>query len=98
MSAEFKVGDICIGQNHVIDVEYNGMECEVIMPFGLHAWHDLKTGAYGGVEAGYVVQWANGKVHICRPQNLRKKQPPRSAKAIMRAAILKAKQPVEVMA
>lgn len=97
MSEQFKVGDICIGQNHIFDLEYNGMECEIIEAFGLHDWHDPDT-YETGKEFGYIVLWADGVEAISNSCYIRKKQPPQSAKAIMRAAILKAKQPLMVPA
>jgi hypothetical protein len=93
MSAAFKVGEIAVMQN-CITASNNGRECEVIGPLN----HYALLLERGEVVFGYEVGCADGSIFVARPDQLRKKQPPRSAKSIMRAAILKAKQPCEVAA
>jgi hypothetical protein len=73
MSGQFKVGDICIGQNHVIDTHLNGMECTVVQ------------GVTWGIPLGkrepdhYVlVEWANGEKTASKPFHLRRKPPKQS--------------------
>jgi hypothetical protein len=102
MSAQFKVGDIVVGCNFVIDTQYNGMECEITSPLWWHRWINPDGSTGGGL--CYGVAWADDRLRhpyladCVYPHNLRKKHPPRSAKSIMREAILKAKQPSKVPA
>lgn len=92
MSAQFKVGDICIGQNFVVDTERNGMECTII---GSLATYQLIL--YNNeLLYGYECEGEDGLQFVCAPHNLRLKHPPRSAKSIMREVIAKAKKPLEV--
>lgn len=87
MTQVFKVGEICIGQNHIRDLYKNGLECEIIVGFGLHEWAHHDTGE-AGQSMGYVVLWANGDEHVCEPKYIRKKHPPKSDDAEARQAML----------
>lgn len=97
MSAAFKVGEVCIGQNFVNSPELNGLECVIIGGLVERLSKHLITGL---ITSGfrYRVQFADGSIFAQEPYFLRLKQPPTSAKSIMRAAILKAKQPSKVPA
>jgi hypothetical protein len=72
----FKVGDVCIGQNFVRDLEYNGMECVVVGGLEVREWYRSDTGE-GGCDINYLVRWENGEVCCQQPFYLRAKQPPR---------------------
>jgi hypothetical protein len=97
MNAGFKVGDICIGQLHVVDLHLNGMECRITSPLQMHRWFEPISGQ---LVDGYLyeVEWQNGQLETAFPRSLRKKQPPRSYKSKYRQAmldcIIKAKEPV----
>jgi hypothetical protein len=73
--SHIKVGDVCVGINHVFHLERNGQECTIV------SCHDeirstcLGTGQifYG---PGYRVVWSDGARRIARDTNLRLKRPP----------------------
>lgn len=69
--SNFKVGDMAIGQNFVTDVQFNGMECEIIGNYDRH----LGIGRDGDLRPieGYKVLWANGKKSIQKEYQLKKK-------------------------
>lgn len=96
MSEQFKVGDICIGQNHITDVENNGMECTILSDGSFYAGPNRHGRYVSGV--CFLVRWADGENRLAMLYTLRKKHPPRSAKSIMREAILKAQKPAKVPA
>lgn len=79
MSKQFKVGDVAIGQGFSIDVQLNGMECEIISPLQSSRMHNRYTGEPYGVCAYHMVRWANGTEDPVRIINLRPKRPPRRA-------------------
>lgn len=97
MSAGFKLGEVCVGQNFVHTVKRNGQECEIITSLAIRDYRDAATKEVrlGSV---YYVRWSDGSEHAAHPHQLRKKHPPRSAKSIMREVIAKAKQPSKVSA
>lgn len=67
----YPVGTICIGQNHVIDTERNGMECVITDEPRPRAWHhhDGTT----GTSVLYEVEWADGTVSATEHRNLKRK-------------------------
>lgn len=95
MSAAFKVGEVAILQN-AARIENNGRECTVVR--GLQTYKLIVENCLH--VHGYEVQCADGSVFVARPDQLRKKQPPRSYKSKYRQAMLdciaKAKQPMKV--
>lgn len=101
MTELFKVGEIAIGQNFLVNTECNGMECEVLdglefVPIPICA----KTGEALPPAMCYFVEWAYGVVSEVSPSNLRKKRPPEADDATARQTMLdcieRAKQPLEV--
>jgi hypothetical protein len=75
MSAQFKVGDICVGQNFVVSKKRNGMECEVIG--GLEWRRSINVTSL--IERDilcYMVRWADGGETCQAPIFLRYKNPP----------------------
>ena len=75
MTNQFKVGDVCIGQNHFMHTQFNGMQCEVIG--GLEFRHGRLYGTLVPVnEFQYEVLWANGETTNALPYQLRLKRPP----------------------
>ena len=96
MSALLKVGDLCVGQNHLIDTEYNDMEAVIVGAYGVYSWKHVD--GCNGEDLGYMVEWETGETCFATPSHLRLKHPPRSAKSIMREVIAKAKKPCEVPA
>jgi hypothetical protein len=76
---QFKVGDVCVGQNFEFNIERNGQECEVLRPMGRHA-----AVVQGHRVSGFWwrVRWSDGAETDVRPFNLRRKQPPKPAREI----------------
>ena len=75
----FNVGDAIIGQNAAVELEYNGMEGEVVGPL-MHRsftnpWVDGRTEGLT-----YLVRWANGNVRCNWPWQLRRKDHPPAQK------------------
>lgn len=92
----FKIGEVAILQN-CRDTRNNGVE--VMVSSNLRV-SPICVGPFGEVvenASGYSVNGLQN-VTFAFTYQLRKKHPPRSAKSIMRAAILKAKQPSMVPA
>lgn len=91
MSEPLKVGDICIFQNARYHKNANGMEVTIV---AVNYWGRDHNQVY----QGYLLDQTTPAGHewVAFPDQLRKKRPPTSAKSIMREAINKAKQPVEV--
>jgi hypothetical protein len=76
MSKQFKVGQICIGQGFSIDVQLNGMECEIISPLQYSHLRSRNTGESYGICAYHMVRWASGHEDPVRIFHLRPKRPP----------------------
>lgn len=101
MSEQFKLGEVAklVVDELTIDIpalSANGQEVVVI---GCQQeYRSTVNGVDAGLHYAYLVRTASGQTILAEPHELRKKQPPRSAKSIMREAILKAKQPVGVPA
>jgi hypothetical protein len=74
MSA-FKVGDLCVGQNLVNEIEYNGVDCVIIEGLHFSAFHSEISGVRGNAW-GYMVRWADGDETFQQPHELRLKRPP----------------------
>lgn len=73
---KFEIGEVAIGQNCVIDVRVNGMECVIT--------EDVKIrrviGTTTRIESDrlcYMVKWADGRIGAASPLKLRKKKPPK---------------------
>ncbi len=97
MSEHFKLGEIAILQNSR-DPKNNGRECEILaLPVFKTIVHPITDETLGPFLV-YKVATSDGDIFWPQPNQLRKKQPPRSAKSIMREAIHKAKQPQMVPA
>lgn len=78
--AKFKVGDIVVGKNHVVDVQYNGREGTLITLPEFHAWIDRHTGEIGeGVV--YRIHW-EGELNesVVDEYHIELKKPPASDK------------------
>ena len=99
MSAALKVGDIAIGQNFIVNIERNGMECEIIGGLEMRLAHCVNTGEITECMR-YKVRWADGLIWNQKPPYLRKKHPPSQPSASARQAMLdcirKAQQPAKV--
>lgn len=73
-NAQFKVGDICVGQNFTNAVARNGMECTIIGGLEWRTWQD---GGSSGVDMLYLVEWDDGEISGQPHYQLRRKQPPK---------------------
>lgn len=78
MNNLFQVGEIAIGQGFSVDVDHNGMECEILST--LHRepvirWTD-GTEHRESCDWYHRVRWANGEESVQSPWELRKKKPP----------------------
>lgn len=73
MSGVFKVGEIVVGQNHVYDTEYNGMEGQIVEGLETRRWV-TERGEHGKGFV-YVVEWATGERCATEPKNIRRKPP-----------------------
>lgn len=73
MSEQFKVGEVCIGQNFTLDLDRNKMECEVLES----AEYSIGIDSIGGLHFGpaYFVRWADGQESSVAPCKLRRKPP-----------------------
>ena len=72
--SQFKVGDICIGQNFINHAILNGMECQIIG--GLESRHIRnKNNTYFAQR--YRVKWSDGCITAAQHLHLRLKKPPR---------------------
>lgn len=97
----FRVGEVArfVADKNTLDIPSLSFDgCEVIVTDTLRAHKSVINGQLAGDFYSYEVATSSGLLLLVEPHELRKKQPPRSAKAIMREAILKAKQPCEVPA
>jgi hypothetical protein len=92
----FKVGEVCVGQNFVLDPKYNGVECVVDEPFGEYVGID--RAGLPRRRIGYGVRWANGELSYVNPHNLRRKRPPTTGEELIIAMFRKDKQPEGVEA
>lgn len=84
MKGQFKVGEVCIGQNFLPPLEYNGMECVIVEALAVVDCYCAVTGDVLPAEPRYCVQWSNGKVWAVKPMYLRRKQPPAGEQSILR--------------
>lgn len=75
MSAQFKVGDICVGQNLIYCPEINGMECTIVEGLEMRKW--VLDNGEKGESLTYVVIWSDGERTAQAPHELRRKQPPK---------------------
>lgn len=82
MNGNFKVGEVCIGQNFNSYPEYNGMECVITGGLRMVAAKTF-TGSKLAADHRYMVQWANGLVSVIRPFYIRRKQPPSGELSIL---------------
>lgn len=93
--SNFKVGEICIGQNMIYTTQYNGMECTVTGELTVRAYKCRDTGVrMHGV--GYRVRWADGKVTFTKHHNLRRKPPQQDLTAWATAKVQDITKPVNV--
>jgi hypothetical protein len=77
-AGQFKVGDVCVGQNFARNTDRNGVECEILALDGVRE----SRGVSGVVGTWWRVQWADGRVSNARTVNLRRKEPPKPAREI----------------
>lgn len=82
MSESFSVGEIAVGFGFVVDIENNGMECEIEGPLEWAAWYH-PNGEVGEC-FGHDVRWADGEEGFERPEHLRKRRPPQDWKKLCR--------------
>lgn len=74
---QFSVGEVCLGQNFVQDIELNGRECRVVQVLPSGGWF----AAPGSMRlfridaVCYYVEWADGDTCHVHESNLRKKPP-----------------------
>lgn len=72
----FKVGTVCVGQNHTDGAaKYNGMECEIVGGLAERNCYSRVNHVTSKVMC-YIVRWANGEELGCLPQYIRPKRPP----------------------
>lgn len=94
MTGAFKVGEVCVGQNFIYDLAYNGTECVIIGEFrermSIYDSGDIT------VSPCYKVEWADGTITDVDHRNLRRKQPPTGLASILRMFDLTAPAPREV--
>lgn len=69
----FKVGTVCIAQNHTKKTYLNGVECTVIAPLASRKWK-LGPGFYD-VRLCYGVMFPDGKRMLTMPHRLRLRKP-----------------------
>lgn len=74
--SNFKVGDVCIGQNYVLSTERNGLECEILEGLQDRFFRNNHTQSLEYGQA-YLVRWSDGDVWAVKHYQLRKKQPPK---------------------
>jgi hypothetical protein len=74
MSEQFKVNEIVIGQNFIVDTQFNGMEAIIIGGLEMRPWSYEDTGE-SGESLAYEVEWENGEVTVQEPFTLRRKPP-----------------------
>lgn len=67
----YPVGTICIGQNHVLNVERNGMQCVIIGSIALTDWK--ASDGSQGTSYLYQVEWADGEISASEHYNLKRK-------------------------
>jgi hypothetical protein len=75
MRSPFKVGDVCIGQNFVRDIDRNGVECTIIGGLEPRNYLDFHSGETFLLYC-HEVEWSDGLISSIQPKNLRRKQPP----------------------
>lgn len=76
MSEQFKVGEVLVGQNHVVHTDRNGMQCEVLGELRMRTGRSAALGGALKTSLQYLVQWADGRVWNAAPQYLRRRKPP----------------------
>lgn len=82
--AKFKVGDVCLGQNLVVDPDYNGKECTVL-GFGVVNPICTVTGRELGIMALYKVEWFDATITYQDANELRLKKPPNTGEQVIRS-------------
>ena len=73
--SKFNFHEIAVGQNFIKDIQWNGMECEIIG--GLQereAFYLMASEAHKVLS--YKVKWMDGSISIQPEHNLKKKKPP----------------------
>jgi hypothetical protein len=97
MGEQFKVGEICVGQNFINAQYRNGMECKIVGALKLRQSINSTSGKVRLLES-YLVQWADGDVTAQRPFFLRRKRPPTTGEdaimALFNAPPVERRQPV----
>lgn len=73
---DFKVGDICIGQNFIIQTCRNGEECEIIGGLKERSGRNPIT-KIPSVKLMYRVRWSDSTIAVVTPNKLRKKNSPK---------------------
>jgi len=72
----FKIGDVCIGQNARWDFSRNGMECVIVGELELRTYWTNSECTKSDTGMCYEVEWADGEIGCGRPDQLRLKKPP----------------------
>jgi hypothetical protein len=93
MNGQFSLGTICLGQNFVIELFRNDMECEIIGGLQTRQWRNWITGEIGR-SICYLVRWADGTDTCQSPHQLRRKPPKAKDTGEMRIRELFTKPPV----
>lgn len=83
MSGNFKVGEVLVGQNFLVNTECNGQECVVIRGLAPSINRSWNTGDFLDISNVYEVQWSDGDICVVAPRNLRRKRPPVGEKFVM---------------
>lgn len=96
MSGQFKVGEVVVGCNHVIDVGFNGLEAVITGPLEQHDWQH-PDGSFG-TDLCYALTWANGLEELATPNHLRRRKPPTTGEQSIMALFLVTPQPSKVAA
>lgn len=79
--SNFKVGEVLVGQNHVLMPERNGMECVVVGSLRTSEAKDILGNVT--VAARYEVLWVDGRHTLAKPSYLRRKKPPTGEQSIL---------------
>lgn len=77
MTETFKVGEIAIMVDLRLWPEYNGCECEIIGGLEMREFWSDRDHTRHGYGVRYRGRAADGRTMAIRPENLRKRKPPR---------------------
>lgn len=96
MSEQFKVGEVCIGQNHVVTTRFNGMECEIIDGLAPRHFRDKFNNMKETWSVAYMVLWANGETTYAEPPRLRRRPPKQDYTSWANAKVKQVTKPVNI--